>query len=130
MHGLKWYPAAYASFLTAALGVVVALNFLSQTTASYVATLGTAVIGLGTVVLARPFDIVALGPALTATLTGIVAFGLKWDDQQIGAVVTFVTLIVGYATHAVATPKAGSPSELDPNLAPTGTPPAAPSVPA
>jgi len=116
MHGLKYYPAAYMAVLTAALGVVVAFGFLSQTTASYVATIGTAVLGLITVVLARPFEVTALGPALTAVLTGLVSFGVKLDDAKIGAVVTFVTLITGYFVHQNAVPKAGSPSAGDPAL--------------
>ena len=112
MHGLKFYPAAYMTALTTALGVVVAFGFLSQVQASYVATAGTAVLGLITVVLARPFEVTALGPALTAVITGLVAFGLKWSDVQIGTVVTAITLIAGYFVHTNAVPKAGSPSLL------------------
>jgi len=115
-NGLKFYPAAVTAALTAALGVVVAFGFLSQQQASYVATFGAAVLGLITVALARPFAITALGPALTAVLVGITSFGLKWSDIQIGALVTAVTLVVGFLTHANAVPKAGSPSVGDPLL--------------
>jgi hypothetical protein len=110
MHGLKFYPAVYQTALTTALGVVIAFGFLSQHTAAYVATAGTAVIGLIAVVLARPFEVTALAPALTAVLTGLVAFGLKWNDVQIGTVVTAITLVVGYFVHTNATPVAGSPA--------------------
>jgi hypothetical protein len=110
MHGIKFYPAAYMTALTTALGVVVAFGFLSQVQASYVATAGTALLGLITVVLARPFEVTALGPALTAVLAGLVSFGLHWSDIQIGVVVTAVTLIAGYFVHTNAVPKAGSPA--------------------
>jgi hypothetical protein len=104
--------------LTAALGVVVSFGFLSQVQASYVATLGAAILGLVTVTLARPFEVTALGPALTAVITGLVAFGLKWSDIQIGTVVTVATLVVGFFIHSNAVPKAGSPSIADPQLSP------------
>jgi hypothetical protein len=118
MHGIKFYPAAYTAALTAVLGVVVSFGFLSQDTASIVATAGTAVLGLITVALARPFEVTALGPALTAALTGIAAFGLNWNDQQIGALVLLATMVTGYFVHANVVPKAGSPSVSDPALAP------------
>lgn len=121
MHGIKWYPAAYQTALTTALAVVVAFGFLSQHQASYVITAGTAVLGLISVVLARPFEVTALGPAVTAVLAGLVSFGLHWSDVQIAAVVTGVTLIAGYFVHTNAQPKAGSPVLV----ATPATPPAA-----
>jgi hypothetical protein len=118
MHGIKFYPAAYMAALTAVLGVVVSFGFLTQVQASWVATLGTAVLGLITVVLARPFEVSALGPALTAVLVGLTAFGLHWSDKQIATVVVVATMITSYFVHANVVPKAGSPSVADPQLAP------------
>jgi hypothetical protein len=116
MHGVKWYPAMWLSGLTAVLGLVVAFGFLTQSAASYAATVGTAVIGLVTVALTKPFDVPLMGTLISTILVGVGGFGIHLSDAKIGAVVTVVTLIAGYLTHQNATPKAGSPAKLDPGL--------------
>jgi hypothetical protein len=129
LHGIRWYPAQWQVALSAVLALVVAFGFLSQTAASYVSTAGMALFALVTAALTRPWDIPLVQGAAATFLTGLAAFGLKWDDHQIAAVVTVLGLLMGYFIHNQVTPKAGSPYASDPALAPAFGKQAAPPKP-
>jgi uncharacterized membrane protein YgaE (UPF0421/DUF939 family) len=124
--GYKWYPAAWSQGLATILGVVVGFGFLTQVQASYVSTLGLALIGLATAVMVRPLDIPVMSAAVTTALAALGAFGLHWSDHQIAVVVAALGWLAGYFVHDRVTPKAGSPYALDPSLP---TPPGLAGVP-
>lgn len=119
VHGPVWFPAYYLQAgLGSVLALVVALGFLSQTGADYAATIGVAVIGLGTAFLTRPWDIPLIGTLAATVLTGIASFGVhRLSDQVIAAIVGLLTFGLGAITHQRVTPKAGSPYAEDPLLA-------------
>jgi hypothetical protein len=108
----KFYPATWTAALSTILAAVVAFGGLSQHTSATILTVATAVLGIVTVAMTRPFAPAALGTVVTTLLTAIAGFGVHLSSAQIGAVVAVVSLVAGMFTHLAASPVAGSPEAV------------------
>ncbi|SRR5216684_284608 len=118
LYGFRFYPAAWSGALATALAAVVAFGFLPKSTADYVSAAGVALLGLVTMVLARPVVVPAIAAAMSTFLVSLGGFGLHLTDAQLAGVMGVATMILTWAVHKNVVPAAGSPSVADPRLHP------------
>jgi hypothetical protein len=111
MKTFKFYPATILMVINALVstGVAFGLNW-DKMQVAWTSTIATAVLAIITAALARPVPIPVITGAFGTILVGVGAFGFKLRPDQIVALTTIVSIGVGFLTHQLVTPNAGSPT--------------------
>ena len=101
-------PAAILYALQSLLAVAVAFGWfgLTEESAGWVMTIANGVASLIVAVLTRPVVIGAITAAFQTILTGLVSFGLPLTQEQSGALIAALSVILGLLLRQSVTPAA------------------------
>lgn len=103
-NGFRWEPAVYLQAFNAAIAVLVAFNVLSGVTANAATVAVAGAVALATAVLTRPWVVSAFTGAVQTLLSAVVMFGLPLTEQQSGAVLALVAVVLGLVLRSNVTP--------------------------
>mgnify|MGYP006976742582 CR=1 FL=1 len=102
-------PAAWLYALQALLAFAVTVPALGITEemSAWIMTIANGLMAALVAVLTRPFVVSALTGAVQTVLTGMIAFGLPMTEQQTGAAVAALSVILGLILRPNVSPAEG-----------------------
>lgn len=98
-------PAVWVYAINSLVAVLVAYGLpLTQVQTATISTVATAVLAAVVAVLTRPFIVSALTGAVGTALTAIAGFGLELSQEQIGATVTALNIVLALVLRMNVSP--------------------------
>jgi len=107
MRGIKYEPAMYLYALNSVVALVVSFGLpLTTTQTAAIATIATGLLAAASAFLTRPIEVSAISGAVATALTATAAFGLHLSGNQIGSLVTVLSLVLALILRQNLTPAA------------------------